>query len=129
MDPISIAVLGLTVAKGVSSLLSGQEAARQKRAETTEAVRRLRLDQSRTLGQAQAVGAASGVEFSSASTQTYLASMSAEFKREADWMTRAGSAQASAASNAAGFNLATDLGAGLFQFGASNNWFREPTIK
>jgi len=129
MNPISLAVLGLTAANGVTSFIAGQDAARQRRAETAEAVRRLRLEQARTLGQARAVGAASGAELESASTQAYLSAMTAEFKREADWMARAGAASARSLSQAAGFNLATDLGAGLFQFGSMNNWFQTPTIK
>jgi hypothetical protein len=129
MEPISAGILALGLIKAGGSLSAGFDAAGQKRREVDEAVRRLRLQNERTLGLAKLAGASSGQEFESASLQTYLATMSGEFTRQQNWMKVAGASEADAMKSAAGFNAFTDVASSLFQFGSANNWFREPALK
>lgn len=129
MEPISAAVLTLGLAKSGMSLTSGFDAATQRRREVDEAVRRLRLQNERTLGLAKLAGASSGQEYESASLQTYLTTMAGEFTRQQNWMKTAGLAEADAMKMSAGFNAVTDVASSLFQFGSANNWFREPALK
>lgn len=124
VDPFSIAVLGATAAKAGFSYIKGISAADQRRRETAEAVRRLKLQQAQVVGATEAAGAGSGVEVGSKSLTSYLTQMTAEFDREADWMRKAGNRGADAADTAAGFGLLGDLGGGIFKFGAANNWFK-----
>lgn len=126
---IAAAGLGVGLAKTGFSLFSGLEAADRKRAAAREAARRLRLEHDYTLGAARAAGAASGIEFESASLQTYLTTMTDEFRRQEDFNLKAGLDEASAMETAAGFNAFTDTVGSLFSFGQSNNWFKTPPIK
>lgn len=129
MEPISMAVLALSLGKTAMSFTAGLDAAAQKRRETAEAVRRLRIHNERVLGQAKLAGASSGVEYESASLQTYLTTMANEFRAEESWMMKAGLKGASAMEQAAGFGAVADIGSSIFQFGSANNWFQTPTVK
>lgn len=129
IDPFSIAALGTGLLKGGFSLMAGSEAATRKRRAVEEASRRLRLDHERTLSTTRAVGAASGVAFESASLQTYLTTMTDEFRKQEDFTRKAGLDEASALQDAAGINLFSDTLGSLFSFGARNNWFKSPAVK
>lgn len=119
------AALGIQAGSSLVSFLGAGNQARQQRLETKEQVRRLRLQQEATLSTARAAGAASGVEFGSESLQLYLGAMDAEFRRQADWMKKAGYKRAATTEQAGALGFVSDLGGALFQYGAANNWWRK----
>ncbi len=126
--PFAALSLGVSALGAGGSLLSAFSAAREHRRQVDEEVRRFEAGAKRTVSEATARGAASGVEADSGSLQTYLAAMSEEFTRQADWMHRTGYTQARAEEQAGILGAATGLGGALFSFGASNNWWREPML-
>jgi hypothetical protein len=128
MEPLSFASFGIGVGSSILGGALGFEQADQQRAETAEQVRRFNLLSRRTTSEATAAGNASGITSDSGSLTKYLAEMSAEFGRQADWMRAAGEQRADNTEMSALFGMAGDLGGSLFKFGASNNWFRKPTI-
>lgn len=128
MDPFTIGALGISAVGAAASWWNRQEQARRQREETDEALRRLRAQHERVLGEATARGAASGVEFEGEGLQRYLASMRDEFARQETWLANAGASQAGATSTAADLGLFTDLGGALFRFGQDNAWWKKPSI-
>jgi hypothetical protein len=74
-------------------------------------------------------GGASGITADSGSLTKYLADMSAEFTRQANWMQEAGDQRADATRISSLFNGISSFGSSLFSYGQANNWFRSPTIK
>jgi hypothetical protein len=118
--------LGVSGLGALGSFVSTQLSADQMRADTREQVRRLELQQKQVLGEATARGAASGVEFGSASLSTYLDAMTQEFKREAEWARETGYRAANATAASGALRLGSDVAGSLFQYGAANNWWRQP---
>ena len=104
---------------------SSQQSAEQRRV-LNEQLRRQKMQQAQVLGTATARGAASGIEFESASLQGLLSEMQAEFDRQNAWTRRSGMAAANATDAAGKFNFVADLGSSLFRFGGANNWWRSP---
>ncbi len=109
-----------------------REAANLQRQTTDEEVRRFEAQKNQTIGTATAIGAASGVEFQSGSLQKYLSDMAEEFRKQTDWMKAAGYEKAAnlersadIATVAAPFKLFGDVGASLFRFGESQNWWQK----
>lgn len=127
MEPITIGMAALSLYGAASSYFAGQDAAAAKRKETAEMARRLMRRNNETLSTATALGAASGITSDSKSLTAYLTDMSAEFRRQADWMKQAGEAGASAIELQSQYGAASNLGSSIFQFGAANNWFKTPT--
>lgn len=122
------AALGASAVGAAARYFGGQDSARLMRRETDEEVRRFQLEAGRRVSTARAEGAASGVAFDSNSLQTYLADMSAEFEREAQWMRDSGYARARGVDQASTVGLVGDLGGAMFQYGAANNWWRKPSV-
>ncbi len=110
---------------GALGFFGAQAKSARIRAQTEEQLRRTKLQQEQQLGYAQAAGAASGVEYDSPSLQLHLASMSAEFQRQRDWLAKTGAQQAGDISSAGTAGLVGDLGGTLFSFGKANNWWRK----
>lgn len=128
MIPFAVASLGLGILKAGYSYSAGMKAADQRKEGVLEAARRLRLENDYTLGAARAAGAASGVEYESASIQTYLGTMEREMRLQENLNTKAGLDEVSAMETAAKFNIFTDSVGSIFSFGKANNWFKTPSI-
>lgn len=122
--PLFAAAAGIQAASSVGSWWLSRDRARLQRRETDEQLRRFNAEAEQRLGMARAAGAASGVEFESESLQNYLDSMSTEFRRQAEWMRRAGYRGARITEQAGNFGLVSDLGSSMIRFGQSNNWWR-----
>ena len=120
------AAAGAVVGAGIA-LWGDLTGANQRKAETEEAVRRMKLRQAQYLGQATSRASASGVEFDSESIQTYLSGMAEQFRMESDWAAKNGATLADAQATAGwlGFGNAVVKAAG--DFGASQNWFQTPS--
>ncbi len=73
--------------------IANTNAARQK-TESTEAARRLKLQQESTLSEARARAAASGISPQSSTVVTYLDEMQKNFKSEQDWIKKSGTSAA-----------------------------------
>jgi hypothetical protein len=127
MDPFTLS-LGVSAAGAAASWWNRQQQADAQRDELEEALRRARAEKERVLGETRARGAASGVEFESASLQRYVGDMSAEFDRRIEWLRSSGMRAASLTGRAANMGLVTDLGGSLFQYGQSNNWWKKPAV-
>jgi hypothetical protein len=125
MEPFSMVALGLGALNAGFDFLGGMDRADKIKKETEEMVRRFTIQGQKTVGQATALGAASGVDSESASLTKYLTDMSAEFQRETDWLRSSGEAQADAAKMSGMFQGFGQLGSSLFSFGSANNWFKE----
>lgn len=125
---LPVIAAGVAVAGSVASYFGKRAQASRMRAETLEAVRRMKLEQGRVLGEGTAAGAASGIESDSASLRNYLDTMAAEFARERAWAQKNGLQSAADVQGAAGFGLASDFGSALFQFGGANNWWKKPAL-
>lgn len=115
---------GVGLLGGVFSYLGKQSQAQAMRAQAEEELRRRKMADAQTLGQATAAGAASGIEFESGSLQNYLGSMRAEMQRQQEWQRRAGAANASNVSTAATLGLVTDFAGTLDSYARSNNYWR-----
>lgn len=89
----------------------------------------MRLEHDRSISEATALGVASGITEDSNSLKAYVDSMTKEARREEDYTIQNGETAAGASKLAGMFGAAGDLGAGIFSFGAANNWFKTPTIK
>jgi len=89
-----------------------------------ERMRRLRAQQEQVVGQARAAGAASGVRPGSASLQTYLSEMQAEFARQAEWDRASGQRAIDRANTSAGIGFAGDMVSAMFSFGQQTNWWK-----
>lgn len=126
---ILAAQAGFGLARAGFGLATGFGAARQRRAAGLEELRRLRLAHERTISETRAVAAASGAEFESSSTQTYLTAMADEFRRQEDWLRKAADAEAGSMQMTSLFNAFSDFGGSMFSFGAMNNWFQQPTAR
>jgi hypothetical protein len=126
--PLAAIGLGLGAVGAVGNLFSASAAASARRREVAEQVRRFEADAARAVSAGRAAGGASGIESDSASLQGYLASMSDEFKRQADWMRKTGTTQARLGMQAGILGAATGIGGALFSFGAQNNWWRDPLL-
>lgn len=87
-----------------------------------EQARRMRFEHDRTIGEAAARGAASGVEFESESLQKYLADMTQEFRIEEDWVRKAAEAEAKAMRTASTFSMFSGIGSSLLSYGQMTNW-------
>ena len=119
--------VGAVVGAGVGAIAGGimgflgadaqdAEIARRK-AETAEALRRMKLQQEAALGQGRAMAAASGVEFGTGSFHTYLTSMAAEYRRQAEWAQKSGTLTVDALESSYDWQRATDLAGSLFSAG------------
>jgi hypothetical protein len=124
MSALFAAQLGVGLASAGASWWLGNKQADQQRAETREQLRRFRLQHQATLGEAQARGAASGIEFESQGLQRDLSDMETEFGRQEKWMLDAGMAQAQATETAAKFSFLTGGAGSFFDFAKNNNWWR-----
>lgn len=108
-----------------------EQAIEARRQQGLEMSRRAALGHDLQLSQGKALAAASGIEsplYGSGSMQTYLSTMAAEFRRQNEWNVQQANKAADISYDALTFNQFTDLGRGLFQFGAANNWFRSPSV-
>jgi hypothetical protein len=126
------------IAGGLFGLFSGskaadlqEQAARMKRLQVDEEVRRFDAQAEQQTGIAEAIGAASGVDFQSESLQKYLSDMTSEFRRQSSWLKEAGYAEADAINKSAGLTrdstalkTITDIGSSLFQFSKDMDWFK-----
>lgn len=121
---------GFAVASALGAagqLASGIMSAQSRQGEFAEQLRRLKLKKDQTVGLAAARSGASGVEFSSASTQQYLASLTDEFDL--------GISRLKSTASMTGImdligNFSSLLGAGASASGAlgkANNWWDEGT--
>lgn len=117
---------GIGLATGLARYFSGQSQANAMREQEEEKLRRQRLQNAQVLGQAQAAGAASGVEYDSSSLQAYLTSMKSEMDRQLEFQRRAAKTNAGNVSTAAGIGLFTDLGQTFNQVAAMNNYWKTP---
>jgi hypothetical protein len=117
-------LLGLGALNAGLDIFGGFGRAARIRAETAEAVRRFTMKGEKTISEATAAGAASGITADSESLTKTLTDMSTELKRQADWMRAAGSSQANAAALSGGLEGAESLFGSVFRFGQSRNWFR-----
>lgn len=129
MDPITLASLGIGVGSSILGMKFGFDQADQQRKETAENVRRFQLLKTRTESEATAMGNASGITSDSGSLTKYLGDMSAEFGKQMNWMRQAGNAKADSTEASALFGGLSSFGSSMFSYGASNNWFRSPSIK
>lgn len=130
MEPLSMAALGVGALSAGLDIFGGFGKADRIRAETAEMVRRFTMKSEKTISEAGALGGgASGVTSDSGSLTKTLSDMTAEFRRQADWMRQAGEAGASASEMSGLFSGLGDLGGSVFKFGAANNWFREPSVR
>ena len=118
----SIPMMGVLGA--FSSLWSGfaQSDAIQKKAQ--EEQRRAHLEHSQVLGTTRAVGASSGVEFSSVSLQNYLSTMDTEFRKQEQWALNAAQDQAGSILTASAFKAQSDIFKSAFDYGQASNWGR-----
>lgn len=126
--PLAAISLGVQALGSLGSLGSAFAGASARRREAEEQARRFELGAARTLSATRAAGVASGVTGDSASLQTYLATMSDEFRRQAEWMRKTGSTVAGLGEQAGILGAAQGIGGALFQYGSTNNWFRQPTL-
>lgn len=129
MDPFSIGAAGVGLIGSVLTGILGSAAAAREREIGLERVRQQDTKNALTLGEAQASGAASGVEYSSGSLQTYLNLMSAEFRRQSELGKRSVNEGADAMQTAGIIGGFTNAAGTLFQFGQSNNWWRQSPLK
>lgn len=129
MEPLSLASLGIGIGSSILGGVLGFGQADQMRKETEESIRRFKLIKDRTTSEADAMAGASGITSDSGSLTKYLADMHSEFGKEIDWMREAGNARADAMDMSSAFSSIGGIGSNLFSFGASNNWFRTPSIK
>ncbi len=116
---------GFAIAQGLGlagQFASGIMSAQSRQAEFAEQLRRLRLQKEQTVGLATAKSGASGVEFTSASTQHYLTSLTSEFDRAISNVQRAG--RTTNLTDMLGtFSNLLGGGAGMFgALGKANNW-------
>lgn len=126
MNPLAIGAAGLGVVGAFGSFFGKRSQAREMRRQTREQVRGLQAQNNTTLGTARVGAGGSGLEFESTSLQDWLGAMDAEFTRNEKELLRSGMKAASAVSSSAGWGLLGDLGGTMMQFGAANNWFRQP---
>ena len=121
------AAAGAAIGAGIA-LWGELDGSAQRKRETEEAVRRMKLRQAQYLGVATSRAAASGVEFGSESIQAYLGGMAEQFRMESEWAMKNGLSIADAQSTAAYLNA----GAGIVKAGAdfakSQNWFQTPSM-
>jgi hypothetical protein len=129
MEPMSLASFGIGIGSSILGASLGMDQADQQRKETAEQVRRFQYVRDRTQSEATAVGMASGITEDSGSLTKYLADMSKEFGRQTNWMKEAGENRASATETSAYLGMMSNMAGSAFQFGQSNNWFQQPTIK
>lgn len=115
---------GLGLASGVFSYLGKQAQADAMRAQKEEELRRQKLKNEQVLGEATAAGAASGIEFDSASLQGYLGNMKAEMARQLEWSRRSGSTNAGNVDAASTFGLLTDIGGTFSNLAKDNRYWR-----
>lgn len=113
------------LAGGVVGLFGAAGAADAQYRQMMEAIRRLKIQHAKTLGETLVAGNASGVEGSSGSVQSYLATMSAEMRRQVDWMRRTGSSEISSTMEAGTWGALSDWGAAISRFGQATNWGKE----
>ncbi len=90
-----------------------------------ERLRRLRLQHAQKMGEARSVAGASGVEFSSESIQRHLQTMQTEFTRQEQNLEYAGGQAALNMALSTGMQGLSDVGKGIAQQGALENWWRE----
>lgn len=90
-----------------------------------ERKRRMRLEQAQRLGTARSVAGASGVEFSSDSIQRHLQTMQTEFTRQADSFDYGAGMAATNMALTTGIQGLSDVGKGIAEQGALENWWRE----
>jgi hypothetical protein len=112
----------------VASLWGELDGSNQRRRETEEAVRRMKLRQEQYFGNAVARSAASGVEFDSSTIQTYLTGMADEFRRESEWAMKNGMRIADAESTTAWLGAGAGLAKAGADFAQSQNWFQSPSL-
>ena len=118
---------GVGLLSGIFSYLGSQEQARAMRRKAAEELRRKQLQDAQVLGQATAVGAASGVEFDSSSLQGYLGEMRAEMLRQQEWQRASGETNAGNVSQAGTIGLISNLGSTFSSFAKDNNHWRTPS--
>lgn len=120
--------LGVGLVNAGLSIKSGLDAASLKRQAAREAARRLKLSHDQVIGEATARGAASGVEFESSSLQTYLSTMTNEFRWQESYALKASMEEANALERSALWGGLGDAAGSMFSYGAQNNWFKKPTV-
>ena len=112
----------------IAGLWGELDGSNQRRAETEEAVRRMKLKQAQYLGTATSRAAASGVEFGSESVQAYLTGMADQFRKESEWALKSGLTVADAQATGAWLNAGAGLVKNAGDFAKSQNWFQTPSL-
>lgn len=123
------AALGMGVISGVGGIFGANKAAKLQRMRTREEIRRMTHEYDKTYSLSTALGGeASGITGDSKSLSLYLNDMTNEFKRQSDFVRKAGKANESAMKSQAMFNAIGSIGGSLFAFGATNNWFKQAPL-
>jgi hypothetical protein len=112
----------------VASLWGELDGSAQRKRETEEAVRRMKLRQEQYLGNATSRAAASGFEFDSSSIQAYLGGMAEQFRMESEWAMKNGMKIADAQATGAWLNAGAGLIKDAGDFAKSQNWFQTPSL-
>lgn len=87
-------------------------------------LRQLRMAQAQKTGEARSIAGASGVEFSSETIQRHLQTMQMEFTRQASNLEYGGDQAAINMALSTGMQGLSDVGKGVAQQGAMDNWWR-----
>jgi hypothetical protein len=112
---------------GAAGWFFGSQAEEAKKKAALEQARRADAAHQEVLGEATALGGASGVEMGTGSLQLHLDSMAAEFRRQNEWNVQQAREGADLGNLTNDLNLASNLGSSLYRFGASKNWFGAAT--
>ena len=118
--------MGLGMMNALGTMWSGFAAADQVKKKNDEEIRRQLEQGKQQIGRAAAVGAASGVEFNSASLQAYLGNMSEQFAKHAMWQKEASNATQADILFSAGASSITDFAKAAHTDAQANNWWQEP---
>jgi hypothetical protein len=117
--------VGFAIAQGLGlagQFASGLMSAQARQGEFAEQLRRLEMQKRQTVGLATAKTGASGVEFTSASTQQYLASLASEFDRSIDNLRDVGRVTSMTDMLGAFSNLLGGSAGLVGSLGKANNW-------
>lgn len=116
---------GIGLASGIAKYLGSRATSQAMVAQSAEELRRKKLRDASVLGETQAAGAASGVEYDSTSLQNYLTAMQTEMTRQQEYMRRSGATNAGNVAAAGGFGLVTDIASSMSTLAKQNNYWRE----
>lgn len=116
---------GSAIAQGIGQGAQAGELRRQAR----EQARRMRLEHAVTLGESDVAAGASGVDMGSESLTKIMADMTAEFKRQENWLIDTAGREASSMERSGLFQAFTGIGSSVTSYAANNNWFRTPSVR